>query len=91
MVSHPNRSKKSPKPGRNPTPQEIVSARKAAGLTQAEAARLVHGSESGWKKWELGIRRMRPDAWELFQIKLKDLSTPDAAASKTSESSRRGG
>lgn len=74
MTSHPNRSKKNPKPGRNPTAIEIANARKAADLTQAEAAKLIHASESGWKKWETLIQKpnnrgMRPSDWELFLIK----------------------
>lgn len=102
MVSHPNRSKKNPKRGRNPTPEEIVNARKKLGITQATAGKLVYKTESGWKKWELGLRRMPPDTWELFLIKTDtrhhkkmmeetDLSTPDAAANETGESGKRGG
>lgn len=53
----------------NPTPAKIKEARTKAGLTQAKAAELVHGSESGWRKWEAGDRPMNLAAWELFLIK----------------------
>lgn len=80
MTSHPNRSKKNPKPGRNPSPEEVKEARKNAGLTQPAAAELVYVKTITWKTWESGLYRMPPAAWELFQIKVKDLSTPDATA-----------
>lgn len=54
---------------RNPTPDEIRAARKAAGLTQTEAARLVFASLISWQKWEAGDRRMHPAFWELFRRK----------------------
>lgn len=73
MVSHPNRSKKNPKPGRNPSPEEIYNARVAAGLTQSGAADLVYSPVVTWKSWESGLYRMAPATWELFQIKTKSL------------------
>lgn len=91
MVTHPNRSKKNPKPGRNPSPEEIASARSKSGLTQAAAAKLVYKSEIAWKKWEGGDRRMPPDTWELFLIKLGNLSTPDAMHNEKCTNGKRGG
>jgi len=76
MVSHPNRSKKTPKEGRNPSPEEIIQARNMAGLTQEEAAAVVYKSTIAWKKWEGGNRRMPPDTWELLLIKLGFVRTP---------------
>lgn len=62
----------------NPSSTEIKAAREAAGLTQAEAAYLIHCSSNTWQKWECGERKMRPAYWELFQLKVKSLkpSTP---------------
>ena len=80
MTAHPNRSKKSPSPARNPTKEEVKAARASAGLTQPEAAKLVHRTTSAWARWEGGERNMPADTWELFNIKLKDLSMPEAPA-----------
>ena len=53
-----------------PTPEAIVAARKAAGLTQAEAAAIVHRpSYRTWQDWERGRAKMPLDAWELFLVK----------------------
>jgi putative transcriptional regulator len=73
VKNHPNRSRgypaANPTPP-NPTPLEIESARKAAGLSQAAAAKLVHATLNAWQKWEAGDRRMHPAFWELFRIKI---------------------
>jgi DNA-binding transcriptional regulator YiaG len=76
MPNHANRSKLNPSPHRNPDPVEIRAAREAAGLSPAQAAELVHASQSNWQSWESQEqratgRRMHPGLWELFQIKLK--------------------
>jgi DNA (cytosine-5)-methyltransferase 1 len=70
MANHPNRSKRYDAPDRNPTPEEIRAGRESAGLTQREAARLIHCTERGWQDWEGGQRKMHPAFWELFRIKL---------------------
>lgn len=58
---------------KNPTPEQIISARKSAGLTQTEAARLVYAGLRTWQQWEKGDRKMHPAFWDLFKIKiLKD-------------------
>lgn len=67
MTNHPNRSGKSP--ARNPTPAEIRQAREAAGLTQPEAAALIHSTLRTWQDWEAGIARMHAGLWELFRRK----------------------
>lgn len=67
MANHPNRGPKGP--SSNPQPEEIKAARSAAGLTQTEAAALVHSTLSAWQRWEQGERRMPPGLWELFGIK----------------------
>ena len=52
-----------------PSPEEILAARKAAGLTQTMAADLAHTTCRTWQQWEAGDRRMHPAFWELFKIK----------------------
>lgn len=53
-----------------PAPEDVFSARKNAGLTQAQAADLIHSGRRAWQEWESGNRRMHPGLWELFNIKL---------------------
>ena len=71
MKSPPSRS--AGHPARNPTPAEVRAARGAAGLTQAQAAALVHATPRNWQQWEQdegsNARRMHPGLWELFRIK----------------------
>lgn len=71
MTNHPNRS--AGHPARNPSPAEVRAAREAAGLTQAQAAALVHATPRNWQQWEQdegnNVRRMHPALWELFRIK----------------------
>lgn len=52
-----------------PSPYEIRAYRLAAGLTQTEAARLIHTACRTWQQWESGDRKMHPAFWELFQYK----------------------
>jgi putative transcriptional regulator len=54
-----------------PTAEEILEARKKAGLTQTEAGKLVHASLRGWQDWEYGKREMPLVYWELFLLKTK--------------------
>lgn len=68
MSNHPNRSRAAG-PASNPMPDAVRAAREAAGLTQTEAALLVHGSLRTWQQWEAGDRRMHPGLWELFRLK----------------------
>lgn len=55
------------------TPSEIKSRRKAAGLTQSEAAALVHCHVNVWQKYEYGTLNMIPCRWELFCLKTAGL------------------
>lgn len=62
------------KPISSPLPAEVRAAREAAGLTQTEAAALVHGTLRAWQGWEApagqaDARRMHPGLWELFSLK----------------------
>lgn len=52
-----------------PTPQEIKTARQAAGLTQTQAARVIYSTLRTWQDWEAGIAAMHPGLWELFTLK----------------------
>lgn len=53
-----------------PTPEQIKQARISAGLTQTQAAELLHKSLRVWQNYELGDRGMDIAHWVLFQIKL---------------------
>jgi DNA-binding XRE family transcriptional regulator len=58
----------------SPAPDEIKAARKAAGLTQAAAAALVHLDLRTWQACEApegkkSHRKLHPGLWELFRIK----------------------
>ena len=50
-------------------PEDIISARKSIGLTQAEASKIIHVSIRTWQQWESGERKMHRAFWELFVIK----------------------
>ena len=54
-----------------PNTDEILAARKAAGLTQTQAGELVHTTCRTWQQWEAGDRKMHPAFWELFRIKTR--------------------
>jgi len=69
MSNHPNRSRRKDAPGRTPEPSEIIAARNNAGLTQSEAAALVHSNLRAWQRWEAGDTRMHPAIFELFRLK----------------------
>jgi DNA (cytosine-5)-methyltransferase 1 len=61
-----------------PSPTEIKSARLEAGLTQTEAATLVHAGLKTWQNWEseTGESRKIPLAsWELFLIKTSQVNS----------------
>lgn len=70
VAKHPNRSQAGN--SRVPTPDEVRAARERAGLTQAEAAAKVLGSQRAWEKWEsldaTENRRMHPGLFKLFLI-----------------------
>lgn len=53
-----------------PTPENIRSIREAAGLSQEQAAKLVHMSDRfSWSKLERGAHPMEAARWELFLVK----------------------
>lgn len=54
-----------------PHPRDIRSVRQAAGITQAQAAQLVHlGSGSRWSEFESGSKTIDMARWELLLVKL---------------------
>lgn len=67
-MNHPNRSKANRSIASNPTPTEVLRAREVAGLTQAEAGKLIFSSERAVQDWETGARRMHPATWLAFLI-----------------------
>lgn len=75
-MPHANRSKKEMPTAVWPRPEEVKAAREEAGLTQTQAASLVHTGWQTWAKWEAeatsdSARRMHPATWELFNVKLQ--------------------
>ena len=55
-----------PLPKRSPSPDAILKARKAAGLTQKVAAEKCLASVTLWRAWEHGKRSMPPALWRMF-------------------------
>lgn len=51
------------------TPDIIKKARADAGLTQAQAAELIHVSIHAWRKWENGQREMPLMPFDFFLLK----------------------
>jgi DNA (cytosine-5)-methyltransferase 1 len=52
-----------------PRPADVLAARKRAGLTQTEAARVIYSTLRTWQDWESGARNCHPAMLELFQLK----------------------
>jgi len=53
----------------SPSASDVRKAREAAGLTQAQAAALVHLSSAiRWSEYERGIRNIDPARWEFFLL-----------------------
>lgn len=52
-----------------PTPDEIRAARAAVGMTQQQAAGLVHlAARQRWNEFESGTNGMDAARWELFLL-----------------------
>lgn len=58
------------------TPDRIQAARAAAGLSQAQCARMLQVAERTWRRWETGAKPMPYAAWELLNIKIRKEHTP---------------
>ena len=52
-----------------PTPEDVLAARKAAGLTQELAGQVMGRHNREWRKWESGTTGMPEAAFELFLLK----------------------
>ena len=52
-----------------PTAAQISAARERAGLSQQQAAALVHVDIRSWRRWELAERAVNLAAWELFLLR----------------------
>lgn len=46
----------------------LVTLRKAANLTQAQAGELIRAKRRTWQEWEAGRRNMPPAKLELFKL-----------------------
>jgi len=68
MPNHPNRSR-AKSPASNPNPDEIIGMRINAGITQQQAAAIVHAGLRTWQQWEAGDRRMHPALFDYFLLK----------------------
>ena len=55
---------------KSPSAEAVRTARLESGLTQAQAADLVHVIPRGWRFYESGDRKMHAAMWELFLIKI---------------------
>lgn len=54
-----------------PSKEAVFALRSSAGLTQKQAAELVHlGSPVRWAEYENGTRNIDAARWELFTLKL---------------------
>jgi len=79
MPNHPNRSRRSSNPARNPTPDEVIALRLSRGWTQTEAAEHWLTTINAVQKWEAPAgsqnhRRVHPLMWWAMQrIKSKEL------------------
>ena len=53
----------------HPTPEEVLSIRLAAGLTQEESGAEVKSARRTWQDWERGRRKMPAGLFDLFKLK----------------------
>lgn len=53
--------------GHIPTPAEVLQARQARGLTQADAAALLGCDRVTWARYEGGTRRMSAIEWRYWR------------------------
>lgn len=57
---------------KGPTAAEVLAARKPTGLTQEQAAKLVHAGLRSWNRWESVDGSMPQAKFDLFLIKTKE-------------------
>ena len=65
-----------------PSPQAILAARLAAGLTMREAAELVGRSLRTWAYWESGEVQMEPVLWLAFRERTRRRTVPKPRADR---------
>ncbi len=68
MANHPNRSRRKPAPGYNPSPAEVRQLREDMGLTQEQFGRHLYAGLSTVQAWEDGSRRMPGLTWEYASL-----------------------
>ena len=61
---------------KQPTPADVKSARVAAGLTQKQAAAVIHKKLLAWQRYESGDRSMDCALYELFMLKTGQIELP---------------
>ena len=66
-----------------PRPDEVKAARLEIGFSRKRAARMVHSTESAWRKWESNrdsneYRQISGAHWELFIRKTDSLRSKDS-------------
>ena len=76
MTTHQNRSKKTKRPGDNPTPEMIRALRERSGMTQTAFGELGFYSLRGVQDWEAGLRRMHPLTWAAYRHMLGEQDLP---------------
>lgn len=54
-----------------PTPEQLKALRESHGLTELQAAYIVHVSAGMWQHWEAGNVEMPPKLYDLFCTKIK--------------------
>ena len=59
-----------------PTPEKIKEARKRSGLTQTQAAEVIHKKLLAWQRYESGDRSMDCALYELFMLKTGQMELP---------------
>lgn len=61
-----------------PTPDDIKAARRRVGITQTEAANLLHTTCRVWQQWEAGDRKMHAAFYDLFLRRITEFNNPKA-------------
>jgi len=63
-----------------PTPEKVKAARKASGLTQREATRVIFGPDSPrtFQNWETGARQASLGPFILFLLMTDQLTVEEA-------------
>ena len=51
-------------------PETVINTRKSSGLTQGQAADMVHISIQAWQNYEYGKTPIPKATWQLFKVKI---------------------